>query len=61
MSDVTVLDVMEEVLKIERQSIKKRQDTVNANTIKFGRNKADSDVVNKILAVLEEGGIGNED
>lgn len=61
MSDITVLDVMEEVLKIERQSIRKRQDTVSANTTKFGRNKADSDVVNKILAVLEAGGIGNED
>ena len=56
MSDVTVLDVMEDVLEIERQSIKKRQDTVNANTIKLGRNKADSDVVNKILAVLKVGG-----
>ena len=61
MSNITVEEVMDKVLEIERESIKKRQDVVNADTVKFGRNKADMDVVNKILAVLEAGGIGNED
>ena len=60
MNKITVEDAMEEVLKIERASIKKRQDIVNAKTAKLGKNKADADVVNKIIAVLEAGGIGNE-
>lgn len=60
MSDVTIGDVMEEILKIERESIRKRKDVVTVNTAKFGKNKADADVVNKILAILEAGGIGNE-
>lgn len=61
MSNISVDEVMEEVIRIEKESIKKRQDIINANTTKFGKNKADVDVVNKILAVLEAGGVGNED
>lgn len=61
MNDISVSEVIEEVLNIEKESIRKRQDVVNVNTSKFGRNKADADVVNKILAILEAGGIGNED
>ena len=29
--------------------------------MKYGKNKADADVVNEILAKIEAGGIGNED
>lgn len=60
MSKVTVDEVIEEILKIEKESIKKRQNVVDASTIKYGRNKEDADVVAKILAVIEAGGIGNE-
>lgn len=60
MNSVSVSEVMEEILKIERESIKKRQNVVNANTARYGRNKEDADVVNKILAIIEAGGIGNE-
>ena len=60
MSKVSVSEVMEEILNIERESIKKRQNIVSANTAKFGRNKEDADVVNKILAIIEAGGIDDE-
>ena len=61
MSKLTVDEAMEKILKIERESIKKRQDVVSANTMKFGKNKADADVVHAILNILEEEGVGNED
>lgn len=61
MSNVTISDVIEEILEIERKSIKKRKQVVSANTVKYGKNKADADVVNEILAKIEAGGIGNED
>lgn len=61
MSNVTIDDVIEEILEIERKSIKKRKQIVSANTMKYGKNKADADVVNEILAKIEAGGIGNED
>jgi len=61
MSNVTIDDVIAEILEIERKSIKKRKQIVSTNTMKYGKNKADSDVVNEILAKIEAGGIGNED
>lgn len=61
MSNITIDDVIEEILEIERKSIKKRKQVVSANTMKYGKNKADADVVNEILAKIEAGGIGNED
>lgn len=61
MNNITVDEVIEEILEIERKSIKKRRQIVSTNTIKYGRNKADADVVNEILAKIEAGGIGNED
>ena len=60
MSNITVNEMIEEILKIERESIKKRHNVVNKNTTRYGRHKEDSDVVNKILAIIEAGGIGNE-
>lgn len=61
MSNITIDQVIEEILEIERKSIKKRKQIVSASTIKYGKNKADADVVNEILAKIEAGGIGDED
>lgn len=61
MSNVTIDEVIEEILEIERKSIKKRKQIVSTNTMKYGKNKADADVVNEILAKIEAGGIGDED
>lgn len=61
MSNVTIDEVIEEILEIERKSIKKRKQVVSANTMKYGKNKADADVVNEILAKIEAGGVGDED
>ena len=60
MSKITVAEMIEEILDIERESIKKRKQVVSANTAKYGKNKADSDAVNAILAKIDNEGIGNE-
>lgn len=61
MSKVTIQEMIEEVLKIEKVTIKKRHDTVKANPDRFGKLKVDSEAVNRILATIEAGGIGDED
>lgn len=60
MNDKEIKEIVDEILKIEKESINRRRDTINAATTKFGRNKADSDVVNRILAIMELGGQDNE-
>lgn len=60
MSKMTVDEMLEEVLEIERESIRKRKNTVDGDNIRLGRYKEDTDVVRKILTIIDERGIGNE-
>ena len=53
--------MLEEVLEIERESIRKRKNTVDGEYTRLGRYKEDTDVVRKILTIIDERGIGNED
>ena len=61
MSKMTVDEMLEEVLEIERESIRKRKNTVDGEYTRLGRYKEDTDVVSKILTIIDERGIGNED
>lgn len=61
MSKMTVDEMLEEVLEIERESIRKRKNTVDGEYTRLGRYKEDTDVVRKILTIIDERGIGNED
>ena len=61
MNNFEIEAAVNEILKIERESIKKRKDAVSGTSTILGKNRADIDVVNKILSMLEVGGIGNED
>ena len=61
MSKMTVDEMLEEVLEIERESIRKRKNTVDGENTRLGRYKEDTDVVRKILTIIDERGIGNED
>ncbi len=56
MNDELVKYIADNILDIERESIKKRKDVVNTSNKFSGINKADADVVNAIIAVLEDGG-----
>ena len=60
MSKMTVDEMLEEVLEIERESITKRKNTVDGDNIRLGRYKEDTDVVRKILTIIDERGIENE-
>ena len=60
MSKMTVDEMLEEVLEIERESIRKRKNTVDGDNIRLGRYKEDTDVVRKILTIIDERGIENE-
>lgn len=60
MNKLTVDKMVDIILDMERESIKKRGDIVTTNTIKYGKYKADSEVVNRILLELSERGIKNE-
>ena len=60
MSKMTVDEMLEEVLEIERESIRKRKNTVDGDNIRLGLYKEDTDVVRKILTIIDERGIENE-
>lgn len=47
--------LVREIMIIERDSMKKRFNSVNGTNEKFSTNKADTDVVNGILSLLGEG------
>lgn len=53
MNNITASQMIELILELEKESIKTRRDIVNAS--KYGKNKVDADVVDKILAALEGG------
>ena len=55
MSNELIKGIADKILDIERESIKKRKDIVNTSNKFSGINKADADVVNAIIAVLEDG------
>lgn len=56
MNDELVKDIADSILDIERKSIRRRKDVINTSNKFSGVNKADADVVNAIIAVLEDGG-----
>lgn len=60
MSNITVLEMVDEILKIEKEAIRRRRDVVSTNTMKYGKNKADADVVTKIINILNERGVGDD-
>lgn len=47
--------LVKDIMTIEKNSMKKRFDSVNGTTEKFSNNKADTEVVNEILSLLGEG------
>lgn len=51
--------LVKEIINIEKQSMRKRFDSVNGNNEKFSSNRADVEVVNGILTLLGEGKKGN--
>lgn len=56
MNDEIIKDIADSILDIERKAIRKRKDVINTSNKFSGLNKADADVVNAIIAVLEDGG-----
>lgn len=56
MNDELIKDIADSILDIERKAIRKRKDVINTSNKFSGLNKADADVVNAIIAVLEDGG-----
>lgn len=60
MSDITVEQMADEIIKIEEESLKKRIDVLANKDRYYGKSKIDSDAVNKIIAVLDAGGVGSE-
>lgn len=55
MNKEKVETLVKDIMIIERDSMKKRFDSVNETNEKFSSNKADTDVVNEILSLLGEG------
>lgn len=60
MSDVSVEQMAEEIVKIEERAIQKKLDVFSSKEKVFGKAKIDADAVNKILAVLDAGGVEDE-
>lgn len=52
--------LVKDIMMIEKDSMKKRFDSSNGNNEKFSTNKADTEVVNKILSLLGEGKKGGK-
>lgn len=53
-------NLVNEIIKIEKESMKKRFEATNGKGEKFSNIKADTEVVNKILSLLGEGKKGNK-
>lgn len=60
MNKERIADIANNILEIEHESIKKRRETAKPTNKFSGVNKADSDVVNAILSLVDDGG-NNED
>lgn len=56
MNNELVKNIANCILDIERKSIRRRKDVINTPNKFSGVNKSDTDVVNAIIAVLEDGG-----
>lgn len=56
MNKEDIIKIANSILDIERESIKRRKDTINTSNKFGGVNKADADVVNAIISVLGNGG-----
>lgn len=53
-------NLVNEIIKIERESMKKRFEVTNGTNEKFSTAKADMEVVNSILSLLGEGKKGGK-
>ena len=60
MNKEKVEELVRDIMIIERESMKKRFDSINGVNEKFSTNKADTEVVNGILSVLGEGKKGGK-
>ena len=48
-------DMVSKIMKVEKESMKKRFDTASLLGDKFSKSKADTDAVNKIIELLDGG------
>lgn len=56
MNNELIKSIADSILDIERESIRERKNVINISNKFSGVNKADTDVVNAIIAVLKDGG-----
>ena len=60
MNKEKVEELVRDIMIIERESMKKRFDSITGVNEKFSTNKADTEVVNGILSLLGEGKKGGK-
>ena len=60
MNKEKVEELVRDIMIIERESMKKRFDSINGVNEKFSTNKVDTEVVNGILSLLGEGKKGGK-